>query len=1537
MEVIELEDGVIKVEHGINLRNNDWGASFGAIQKLLQPNGKPKSYIFDFTKINWIDPLPILSYLVELYELKKLGIQSKVILPSINSPNNEQKKVLAYLYNEGFLFHLIHCSKVTDSDGYNISQNYESEDFKKTISNFATNLYYTNSTLLEATIIDSTSLTDDPHYKIDAIVNSYIKDISTRLSYLTDINILDNLLHKLVITLSELIQNIVLHAYTENPKSHFGLYIRLRNGLENKTLSTNERKRLNQAIKLESQSCPRLIREFLDVNIGCVELFITDSGQGFSNSLKENLGKNYKYPFRQAFDYVFKKGLRRIYKGSPDKTELGGLYLIGEMLKSGQDYLCGRDENEWVGGTLPIESSSYELCSPKGSSHPKGLSWIIRFSWKNRFTRLTDEHWSNWIDKPSLNPLYKIYEKTATEIKLKNLCIVDLRWERQNLSLKNPSSSSLIIFTKPYQTKIGIWKMIGEASSSISLDKKKELFICDIPNNEKHIYLYALKKVKIYSNLNDWSKRFDKIHLITQGLSHLKLEYKNSTFILSDNESLSDSLKTSCKDIDNLLEVIKSYESTLLWTYLVENNKLSNFFINGSITWNNEIDTIDGYLDFAQLTTDTFCLQLLHQNLKRISGFIGKKSIVNRSFTEFKNIDILTKKLTDKLNTELKYTDEVRNEGLPVYIGSVFVSGLSKEEALFYLSKEGKEEYLHFLFFNHSSSISHVPHLFYWPDKEWLNLRIPENTKKYERIGRTYVIAEHGYKSFTMPRYFGSNLESAYFRTPPQTYQDWQNEKDQIMTFGHFHYGNKHDLFRLNIFKLIDQSFLYKHQLPIFLIGEILITLGGTIKNDLTSKADSFKKGIDQYIENYSQEINVCSYLVYPNNSFTSYIIDKIKPYLSSSIRNKFISFMPVNKNIDGSSLLISPLILDNIKKLIAKESNKNIVLFDSAVISGRTRKEIKHLLFSNGASEVYTLSITDRFRLPYKVPENHKHKSYWRFDIPRLGSKDQCHVCKGLNRLRQFKSQLASKYAIERISEIHNSWSSISYFDSHLGHGIKSTPIKSITKKFGIEFNSETNEFVQIQSQRSIDSLESNLIEIKNSLGLAIYVSELHTMTSRDDLTLKIIKTNPNLTNSAKIELICSQLLLYPNEYSTFLQFEMIKELFECTNQINREDNWTSLSALTLLSLETEQLVKLLEFIKAKGKKNLELSNLDLDLVFSYIIKEVLKTNTHQSFIKHFRLLKLNSEVTLDKIYSTIHYEIYNENGQIHSAPLKSFYSKHERDEFHRTQEALHSISKIESTLDQLGVWNYRTSSDLTTFNEQILRTVIVDLNKHQNLLKNLLNRTKLIEDKIDFEKLAIAQNSIKSSLLPKLKDLHRFLMVPYVKDEDNLCLKDEVQNILMSINEFDWKKEASLKNEEFINSPPIVKISKSVHFIDNQILYNRKNFWVSFDKSVQKQLTYSILNAIHCESTMEDVFSISPSEVRAHMWISIDYKFDYATIRLASTINETAVEIEKIILNKKKSEIDFIKHQLNGDFKIGNFNNGKGILEVRIILPTK
>lgn len=336
-----VEKKILIIDFGYIFRNKQWSQQFGRIQSALAtgrlPVIKPKInedeedeiLYFDFNAVKvqlglcqWTDPLPLLSLLISLNQANKNGIKITTIIPS---PNDRRTvRVLKFLFDEGFLFEFAKCSKIVDQAGVPVAEGGEVlYSAMKRLKNINISLNYSNCSLLSAQILDTRKMFEGNLTKVDEWVEEKVKNLSNQLHEKIPAYSRNSILHRLTIVLVELLQNVVKHAYDDDQKhTYAGVYIRFRNGLDNNSIGIEEKRNLDLAFREEQANCPRLMREFLDIRKGCLEIFVIDSGMGLTESLKETLAKLSKgklhvsYPFRYAFNLVFNDGIRKIYRRS---------------------------------------------------------------------------------------------------------------------------------------------------------------------------------------------------------------------------------------------------------------------------------------------------------------------------------------------------------------------------------------------------------------------------------------------------------------------------------------------------------------------------------------------------------------------------------------------------------------------------------------------------------------------------------------------------------------------------------------------------------------------------------------------------------------------------------------------------------------------------------------------------------------------------------------------------------------------------------------------------------------------------------------------------------------------------------------------------------------------------------------------------------------------------------------------------------------------------------------------------------------------
>lgn len=1515
-------------------RNNVWANEFGEIQHVIS-NIIPDilRITFDFSNCIWVDPLPLLSLLLTISEIKN-SLEKKIIFPKIGDNSNKSDKVLAFLHTEGFIEQFINNKVEIYNEGVKLNES----DFKK-YENLKSCLNYSDCTIIKAFIQNLNEITQNGS-TIDKWVNKTIEEKKYDIKNKVDSISAEEVMSRLRCLLSETINNVYEHAYDANsPKKNVAFYVRFRNGLGNNKVRANERYKLLKLFNDEHESSPKLTRFFIDNIFNFIEIFVIDNGKGLSVNYIENI-QDVKYPFRQAWQKALIEGKRGLNSKNKN-TEFGGLYSISRYL--GNNYICARDENEWMGTSLPCKDDVHIGTPIDSKKQIKGLSIIYRLTWNvaaddvegwNYFA--TSEH--SILERELVNgdDIYsRFYKKRLSEfLKRKEIpfYIKDNRFfntkeilEKLYKLNEEENTNSGFDFCI-YLPEIGIQK--NEICENVnSFDKftvkSKTLIIADILTQEANLFQLAIEWASFSEN---FCLNFDKIILITRRLHTFvlqKTERNRRMFFAKANDITQKNYATNKPtsfspqtSLSHLIAWLKTHDSLLFWMNIQKKNFPKNdLYVNNKIKWYGddgaELD-MHGYLNFAQTLTDS-----LSKNIYEIC--LTRTLCLSNGFgCTYENMDVLTDRLSSKMNS-LFYNEKDSNKTQKILLGSVIVSGLSQRST----KKMGKA--IHF--FRHggikNQSTTESMHLILWPE-QWLKQIFPETAKDYRRVGRSHVIAPYGWKYYPIPRYrlFDTikeeyvsdytNLEQkdkyefhcAYECTPSKTYNEIQVAGKQAVEIGHFHYENQHDLFKIDFPMLINNSFNENGKLCQFLLSEFLMALGNDSsmidekfpnqlklerreRTRLTSEILTLSvKKLKELVQNRidkSPKLEECALIVYPYHYATEHIIDLIKSYISPDLHDRIIALIPVTKERSGSSFLISPLTFEAVREKIrifkAFGKEPHVLLFDEVIVSGKTRKELKHLLFHLGAKEVRTLCIVDRRRLPFSTTDPTRHKAYWRLDIPRLGNKDNCLICKALEKAENLENNLINKE--ERVSEWKRAWDNVFPYSKVKEHGLISKPLqKSIVKKFSLYINRETGKVMHNDS-----------IELINSIGTSIYSCEIHSMTSRDDIALDMSNLS-ELDSLSVIELLCVNLLLYGKEFSNLVVEKMVKKIFLEINKSCELTNETALAALTLLIQDQSIIEPLYAECKQQNERDITINNYDLELLLCYFAQ-----NEQSKFAESHKLMgHLKSNVhNIIKTNKLFHSEIYNQHGKVHNTPLQKIDVMIEDSEYKRNDfiAAQNSCGKILFLLDKLPHWHANSDIEVTDMISKIKDSI--------GLLKDEIQ--KFVEKKEMNVQSSVGDDIFKVTQKLKqafnlLKKCHSYFFV----NDNNLRIS--LEQVIHSQSEYSVKIE-----NEIERSPEITN-------------------WINWDSQIINKVKYIVDNCKHANKKK----IIDEDGLEYDMKIKIEYDKDHLRLIFLNQCEHTLEFVIDRTSKKKKPEKQHIR-ELAGDIYYNKIS--ETILQTTIKLP--
>jgi|GEM_PF-3496774 len=1480
--------------------------------------------VVDFKECRWIDPLPIMSLLTFvaqniLPQTKNISFVFPKPQPKLAFDDKKlaQNRVLRFLYTEGFINIINNILE--------ISTNLTLDDIDS-INNLNITLNYFDCHLCEVKLIDTEKTKKED---IDNIVNDSIKKIEVNLQKrkLSQF-IINSITYKTRVFLLETIDNVKKHAYdAEKSMKYSMIYARYRYGSKSSIINSSQKITLSNLICSEQKNHPSLLRlseDFYNDKEGFLEVFVVDVGKGIAEALGLRTPDN-KWPTHKAF-----KNVITMDRDCPGSTYIGGLNLIGRILNN--DFILSKDREEWLGCTLPLsKTSKYHsaiMPSKPNHFHVRGCYWFARISW-NYECKIDTEVWRK-IDQDSILPIYKGDYNTVKEV-INQYITIDERfnpfladWNTRNNFYKKALSKKVdkILYYAPENVqKHTVFEhilrtLIGNISS------EKELFLVDINETETETYTSAIAK----ASLNNIDKIFlSKIHLITKSLYYCTLIYdREQNKYIVDNGIIT--------DFYPIFKAVITYDSYIIWKEVDELKKYYTF-VNSKIIWDKSTKkNINGYLDFNQLCTVAKFTQLFDIALRR---FIGIKGDIDN--TDIIGLDPLVKNIVHNFKSKIPPCNNEPN--LTLKIGSAIVEGHIQNESI----SEG--EILH-CFLHPDSDKKDSYRLFIWPQQDWINKFYKPLSNCYERLGRTHAIAPNGWKYYKIPRYdkYGNSL---YFRNPHSSYLDWQSE-NVGMRIGNYEYDGYYELFKLDIKYVIDAAFLYHTNLAVYLFANFFVALGGTQEDEIKDPVMRSKSWniIKQILKENSTFYNDVVLIAYPNHYYTNIIIEKLEHLLDQDFYNKINSQMkfidkiiPLNfirSSNSNSSGLIAPLTFNKISQLLdSKEGKKNILLFDDAIVNGRTRKEIKHLLLNvfDGVNEVKTLSVIDRFRLPYDIPNSLTHKSYWRLDLPRLGNKKYNPINNALHKVKEKISNF-TETAQEVFKRWENGWKSRNPFQDDTSHGLIAEQLflKKPHKKFGIKYDNERSDFIQIGNSGDANDL-TNYIKIENSIGASIYAIETYCLTGRDDIAYNFAQRDKEeVSNKAKIQILCSFLLLFESELRYSIKKLMLDKLIEILQETLTNDNETALASITLINQSDDVIQSVFETACKHNKKFSE------DLIVAFVIALPPEIIVKNQFLN--RVLIDNS---LNKEWNdrkNFHRELY-EQGSAHINIFRSFIEKREN-----ACSPTDLIFCLENIIEIC-----------KNFNPHILQ------NFEKETLVNLLNECRMyikqeqeknadrtINDKALYDKL----EDIDSHLLRIHANIFYQLSFKNIKDcpeitNDNFFIT-RLQTTLERNVEY-WKKLESRSGCKFETSPIINRTNKFTDVI-RELNIPTQSLWIPFDKTIKEHLINIFSNVRH--GTMRKIDSPFESSIQtqAHLWYNIvldleNYKLylifvnevDNNDIHNVVSSANNSISSDKIFCDKIGCKTEYFSYHGFSEKEIDKFNikhdcSGKNLIFCKLEL---
>jgi hypothetical protein len=806
------------------LRNRVWSNSYGRIQKDLRENvGECTEILINALYIEWVDPIPMLSLLLSIAEnryMKKVFF----VVPEIEKMMEEQKRAFEFLEKGGFLSEMqrLGASMVMDSDlaiGRNIDFKDRTNEILNQIKQIEGFVYYTDSTLLKAKVIDLSDSNYNSESKVENEIEKELKQIEYQVKQFHKGSQLNELMWKTGHFLNETINNIREHAYDyEDEKAskqevhkYASYYIRQRVGLSDNTLTKENRDNIEKSLNKEYSDLPKFDLEFSRSSTNFLEVFVLDAGIGLTESLRnaivntnlvERLLKNEeldpdfrdklfeyrehpeKFTFREAWRVTIGLGER----GSNGKklTQFGGLYALARLLE--REFFMCRDERFWIGDIMPVEGNnkSYLMaCENKDPNYyVQGLALMCRLSIQKPMDQ-------NWISTDKNKP--SDYDVDTTKIAN---CFIGAAKEEKSIYEKYYHSTFSKLQNKPYIVderfelsfmKEGEMNYLEHKEESEEKGNAKISYCMFLPSNHELKNKIYKKIVDIQSVLGDrngsktiiiadipvcecgvyqlalenasfkedFTNQLERIVMISKRLSVRVLCRRGKTFVFSPTE-------TKNYIEENHHKVFSPHKSLF---HAIEWLKSHD----SMIVWRYIVRNNETGCFFVPQEVKWYKDELKDNTL---DGYLDFEQTLTDAFLKKIYHNALIRTLCLSCSSECRcfyQGEDPMMSGLAKYMNTWAYNDSSDQNDSTKVSlgsvfvsgtSQNTEAKYNVNMFLHKDSKEFVVensimHLFAWPEKNLFSK--PLQLNNYCRVGSTYAIAPFGWRYFPIPRYKASS------------------------------------------------------------------------------------------------------------------------------------------------------------------------------------------------------------------------------------------------------------------------------------------------------------------------------------------------------------------------------------------------------------------------------------------------------------------------------------------------------------------------------------------------------------------------------------------------------------------------------------------------------------------------------------------------------------------------------------------------------------------------------------------------------------
>lgn len=1503
--------------------NENFGqASLGILQKILKEHTLNYCLI-DMSNVIWADPVPLLCLALLL---AGSGLPKEMInieLGEIEDIGDRDHRVyLKFFAKQGFLNvfsqHANLTYKVHKKEPLSIDDDISSLFLH--LSNIPLTSYLLNADCIHAKIISLSNYRNDLpalQSKVDQLL-SEMKDRTYGLTLVDDLYDREALYQKVRKILFELLLNVAEHAYPENQHCFAGVYARIRSARPKRFREAKAWVEVfnKKTVSIYGQTSfrPNHYAQWLEVYICDTGIGITDQIEKWKvpdnrNEAKVALKKAQKSKnrFESISANIFNSYYSCRERSDEQRTAVTGLVHLGHMLRLDEDH-CRMYVYEtkypggWIGHHHPwgryCKYSRYDIVRYNIERDPERYGHLIpvtgtvyAFSFQSKKEKVPYDSICARLEESARQKIINALRGQLTFSRNNKKVIWFDRADGNDCPLPDADELiykeyDVIILRPPSQiNKFDIAKWLNLIAGDFSRQANilcSKFFLVGLNSYQLYVIFELLKHVRTNKNTEmDWylvSDLWDVCCLSTQKEDQRLLPSKEKAdiFLQSSNDVLS---------VNDLALLLREMDSIVFWkpTSMVGMDP----FFNKRVIWEDDTNNqpelvLPRYLDLPVALVDSrkyhACLRALNRCLTLYPGY---KPIP---------ADDLIKSLVREAAMSIRSIQDYPD----IIVGSVGVTGATLENLhidkkekmyLFYHAEvESKKEKKPLIALLWRSLVS----------KEILpKYETGLNLKKWRRITTTPYIAPDGEKSISILRYKqnenGSlNFNKSYYaRTPEATYNDF--ERLDILKIGHWYYGSRHDLLTINM----RHAFRFSFQ-------EL-----GPLYQWLQKEFSEFFRGASAKAQ----------FLLYPSHPVTDTLFDRIRR------DNGFQEIVPKGGMIPlkyvghktVSPLLASYLIKDRIKRILNEHEWRryqwSVVLFDDGTISGKHLRETTQFLQSIGAKTVYLMVVLDRSGLPVQeeVYESFlkRHKRFWRWDVPGLGSHGKCPLCQALAVAGTYLHQTKSRRIKERLGAWCEIWKLRNVDTEWFHDSIKST--RNIDPPLEITFGVDPKSIINGRPK------EKRLKFIASTPAAALLM-ELTRLTPRADVALKksTILFNRSF-NDGSLEIIATQLFLYMDELTDKEILDRCKRLLEWLWKKEEPTEFTALTGLVFFIID-DRFIHLLWRYTQEFLKNNYIGNLDATIIVSHLCKKhEIITNEKYLLCKQSTKMEVHNYILLDRQVELRKYI---------NVLLSLFISNPYRPDqvnVHKTDFkcALESIVKgdgndskrkyVSDSIIRLSNILYKLSNDCFVFNFAVDEKGRLDGFLDANDLFIVEKACSAYEYLYDNEK-GLIKKVIESLFFSVNNSMDFSNLIDYDlfnHEEWGLIVEEKINDYKeKQISCDEIKTWVYIKNGEneiirWNKSVPSIKHSKTI--LANEIWFYCDHFFKEAIRDIMANVLYASATYREDENKkyigeIKDPFRNNLSAIEyANMWWTVDDESDYMVFKTANATENRSIEFRQ------------------------------------------